>query len=480
MDFERDPLLPHMLSRLGPALAVGDVNGDGLQDVFAGGARGQGAALYLQQESGTFARAAVDAFDDDAGYEDVDAAFFDADGDGLLDLYVVSGGSHETSDTTIYQDRLYRNTGFGRFERAEVLPDMPVSGGVVAPHDFDGDGDLDLFVGGRVVPGRYPASPRSYLLENRDGRFVDVTPESIRYAGMVTSAVWADIDSDGTAELVLAGEWMPLRAFRFVEGDVHEITGEVGLDGTSGWWNVLLAHDWNADGRVDLLAGNRGLNHSLLASRERPVTIFADDFGYDGVVDPILTYEFDGRRYPVAWRDELLDQIPSLVREFSTYASFAGATVEEIFGEERLARALKLDAVEFATCLFENRGDGTFRKHRLPIEAQFAPVNDALVVDVNQDGMTDLLLAGNDYGARAQWGAYTAGRGTLLLNEGDMQFRALSPAESGFFTPGDVRRLALVSTGLGSLVLVAHSDDALSTFGVNYQVGPPVLASRMR
>ncbi len=477
VDFERDPLLPHMLSRLGPAVASGDVNRDGLTDLFVGGARGQSAVLYLQQRNGSFTRAVVAAFEDDAEYEDVDAEFFDADGDGLLDLYVVSGGSWEVDDTSVYQDRIYRNAGFGRFESADILPDMPVSGGTVAPHDFDGDGDVDLFVGGRLVPGSYPIAPRSYLLENRDGRFEDVTPAALGRIGMTTTAVWANLDGDDGEELVVTGEWMPIRAFRIAGGDAVEISDDAGFENTSGWWNTLLAHDWNGDGNVDLLAGNQGLNHTLTADEDHPVTLIADDFGYDDRIDPILIYEVDGRRYPVAWRDELLEQLPSLVRDFPTYSSYANATVEEIFGESRLADAYRLDAYEFATCLFENRGDGSFRKHRLPSEAQFAPVTGAAALDVNVDGLTDILLAGNDYTTRAQWGAHTAGRGSLLLNNGDMSFSALRPDESGFFARGDVRGLVVLPTQLGSLVVVANNDDALEAFGVNYLTSSPPVAS---
>jgi hypothetical protein len=293
---------------------------------------------------------------------------------------------------------------------------------------------------------------------------------------MVTSAVWADMDSNGADELIIAGEWMPIRAFRFDEGAPKEITDDAGLSRTSGWWNVLLAHDWNGDGHVDLLAGNRGLNHTLRADEDHPLTLIADDFGYDGAIDPIMVYQSGGKNYPVAWRDELLEQIPSLIRSFPDYATYANATIEDILGESRLAEALRLHAYEFETCVFENRGDGTLRKRMLPIEAQFSPVNGAVVLDVNVDGRTDILLAGNNYGSRAQWGAQTSGRGALLLNEGDLNFRSPSPGESGFFAPGDVRRLALLSTQLGSLVVVVNNDNGLETFGVNYQLGAPQLA----
>ncbi|MFQ5568938.1 MAG: VCBS repeat-containing protein [Rhodothermales bacterium] len=468
-DFEREPLLPHMLSRLGPALARADANRDGLVDLFVGGARGQPGALFLQQADGTFNAAPVEAFVEHRDYEDVDALFVDIDNDTDLDLYVVSGGNDEDRDASFYQDRLYLNNGFGRFSYdADRLPPMPGSGATVAAHDFDRDGDVDLFVGGRVHAGRYPLAPRSYLLENTGDRFTDVTAaasDRLVAPGMVTDALWQDLDGDGQAELLLGGEWMPIRVFRH-NGDrtFTEITDRAGFRKTDGWWNCLVARDLDDDGDLDLIAGNRGLNASMHAARQEPAAIHAADFDKNGSLDAIMSYYLQGRSYPVPSRDELLAQWPRLAKTYPTYAAYADATTEDLLSDEQRDAALTLYAYTFATSVFENQGDGTFRIRHLPVEAQFAPVNSVLSDDFNHDGRQDLLLAGNNRSVRPQWGAYDAGQGLLLLGRGDLSFEAVRAAESGFYAPGDVRYLALVPTRQGPLVVVANNDAEVTTF----------------
>ncbi|MEM1095583.1 MAG: VCBS repeat-containing protein, partial [Bacteroidota bacterium] len=293
-DLEREPLLPRRFSRQGPALAVADVNRDGLDDVFVGGAQDQAAQLYLQQLDATFKPAAVPAFATDASFEDVDALFFDADADGDMDLYIVSGGTART-DGAAYQDRLYLNSGFGGFTRApDALPELRTSGAVVAGHDWDGDGDTDLFVGGHVQPGRYPLPERSYLLENVGGTFADATERvapDLMAPGLVGDALWADLDGDSSAELVVAGEWMPIRVFQPTDGgSFAEVTSAFGFDGTTGWWRSLLAHDLDGDGDLDLLAGNRGLNTQMPA----PATLHAADFDANGQMESVMSYVWHG------------------------------------------------------------------------------------------------------------------------------------------------------------------------------------------
>ena len=469
VDFDREPLLPHLLSRLGPALARGDVNQDGLEDVFVGGAKGQPAALFLQQGDGFFAEVVLDAFVEHREYEDVDALFFDVDQDRDLDLYVVSGGNTEEGESPAYQDRLYINGGFGRLAyAADALPEINSSGSTVAAHDYDGDGDLDLFVGGRVLSGRYPYPPRSFLLENRGGQFADVTAEAsdaLLTPGMITDARWHDLDGDDAAELVLAGEWMPLRIFkRDSDGTFTETTDRAGLAQTGGWWNTLLAADLDGDGDTDLVAGNRGLNAQIRASGTEPASIDAADFDRNGAVDAVISSFIQGQSYPVAWRDELLAQVPELARTFPTYASYATATMDDVLTPSQRAEALHLDVYQAATTLFENLGDGTFRSKPLPLAAQVTPVHGILSEDFDGDGLLDLLMAGNNFGVRAQWGRDVAGQGVLLLGKGGLGFEAASASRSGFYTPGDVRKMILVRTQAGPLVVVAQNDDGLATF----------------
>src|SRR5690606_18006516 len=469
VDFRREPLLPHMHSRLGPPIASADVNGDRLVDVYVGGAAGQAGALYLQQADGSFRQLATEAFEADAPFEDVDAIFFDADGDGDPDLYVVSGGSHALSDDA-YVDRLYFNEGFGRFVSSDRLPPVAASGGAVAAYDFDGDGDIDLFVGGRVTPGRYPEAPRSFLLENKGGRFVDVTPDELKAPGMVTSAIWVDVHPgyEGN-ELVLAGVWMPIRIFHVgsdagdgVAARALELTERMGLEHTAGWWNIVRAADLDGDGDIDLVAGNRGLNHSLKATPQEPVSLIYGDFGRDGTIDPILTYSWKGERYPDPWRDELLDQIPSLRRRFPDYRSYAEATLEEVLTPDQLGAAGRLDAEVFATSIFMNDGGGRFERISLPIEAQFAPINAIVVLDVNLDQRPDLILAGNSSATCAQWGPQSAGHGPLLINQW-IGFASLSPTESGFYAGGDIRAMAAVNTSLGTLLVLTQNNSGVLT-----------------
>ncbi len=460
-DFEREPLLPHQLSRLGPALAVADVNRDGLDDVFFGGARDQPAALYFQQADGAFRRIPTPAFEAHARFEDVGALFFDADGDADLDLYVISGGAFADGEDAAYQDRLYLNGGFGAFTHApEALPPITASGGAVAAHDVDGDGDLDLFVGGRVLPGRYPMPPRSYLLENTGGRFVDATPEPLRHPGLVTSVVWADLDGDATAELILAGEWMPIRVFRYDDGAFTEHTAAAGLSDTGGWWSALAALDLDADGDLDLVAGNRGLNGVLRATPDQPARIHAADFDRNGSVDAVISHVVHGLRYPVASRDELLAQQPRLAIRFPTYAAYADATLDDLLTPEERARALVLEAHTFASVVLENRGNATFQVHPLPVEAQLAPVRAILPGDLDGDRLPELLLAGNDFTVRPQWGRQQSGRGVLLRNRGGLDFAPMPPEQSGLWLPGDVRRVAAARTPAGPLLLAAYNDAA--------------------
>ena len=465
-ELAREPLLPRLLSTEGPALASADVNGDGLDDLFLGGAMWHAGTLLLQRSDGTFRASAQPAFVADSVAEDVDAAFFDADGDGDQDLYVASGGNAFTIPAAPMRGRLYRNDGHGAFTRdLAALPELYDNGGCVAAADFDGDGHVDLFLGSRSVPGAYGRTPASRLLRN-DGRghFVDVTASlapGLAAAGMVTSAAWVDYDGDGRLDLAVVGEWMPVRLFHQEGGRLVERTREAGLDGTSGWWSSVTAADLNGDGTPDLVLGNLGLNSYVTASPAEPARLYVGDFGHDGAVEGILTFYKHGTSYPLAGRDELLRAFPSLRARYPTYAAFGAATIDSILPAADVAAATTLEARTFASAVALNRGRGRFALEPLPIEAQFAPVNASVAGDVDGDGRTDLLLGGNFYATPPMLGRYDASYGLLLHGIGDGRFVAVDMPRSGVEITGQVRRMRVLRTSAGPLIAVARNDDRL-------------------
>ena len=466
-DFHREPLMPHLLSAEGPPLAVGDVDGDGLDDIYVGGAKWQAGRLFLQQRDGTFRPSApVDrVFQADRLSEDVDAVFFDANGDGHPDLYVVSGGNEFWGDDAALQDRLYVNDGHGHFARDTLaLPRFSESGSCVVPGDFNGVGHLDLFVGRRAVARRYGLAPRSYLLENDGaGHFRDVTLDKapgLAQVGMVTAAAWVDYDHDGRLDLIVTGEWMAVRVFHNENGRLVDRTVEAGLAGTEGWWNSVSVADLNGDGRPDLVLGNLGLNSSLRASAAEPARMYVADFGHNGALEQILTVYKHGVSYPVAGRDELLALIPRLRERYPTYASFGAARVEDVFDAAELARATVREARVFASSVALNNGNGNFTLAPLPVEAQLAPIRAVLADDFDGDGRTDLLVAGNDYGFPPVLGRADASYGLQLRGTGDGRFSAVDPEQSGVVIDGQVRHMAWLRRADGSrVIVVARNND---------------------
>jgi len=467
LDTDREPLMPHLLSSEGPALAVADVNGDGLDDLYAGGAKWQPGRLFVQQRDGTFRAGDEPALAADSLAEDVDAAFFDADGDGHQDLYVVSGGAEFWGNAEALRDRLYLNDGRGHFRRATgALPDFFENGSCVVPGDFDGDGDVDLFVGSRLVSRGYGRTPASHLLRNDGaGRFADVTralAPALAEAGMVSSAAWVDSDGDGRLELVVAGEWMPVRVFRQENGRFVDRTAAAGLRGSEGWWNSVTAADLNGDGRTDLVLGNLGLNSYIKASAKEPARLYVHDFDRNGAVEQILTFSKHGVSYPLAGRDELVRLVPSLRSRYPSYASFGASQVESIFPASELRQAKVLTAHQFASSVALNGGNGTFTLRPLPTEAQFAPVYASMAEDFDGDGRTDLLLAGNLYGVPPMLGRYDASYGLLLRGTGDGRFTPVDMEESGVVIEGQARDVKpLRHASGGRLIVVARNGDRL-------------------
>ncbi|MBK7408160.1 MAG: VCBS repeat-containing protein [Saprospirales bacterium] len=468
-DYAREILLPHRMSSLGPCTASGDVNGDRLEDFFIGGSVGNAGVLYLQTADGSFVRSPSAPWTADQGQEDIHAHFFDADGDRDKDLYLVSGGNEFPEGSPQYQDRLYLNDGHGQFSKATgALPPMPVSGGVAKSGDFDGDGDLDLFVGGRQVPGKYGFPAKSFILRNDKGRFTDITAEvapELAEPGMVTDAQWLDWDKDGDLDLIVVGEWMPLSFFENTGGQLRNVTVEKGMENTAGWWNRIEKVDMDADGDTDLVVGNLGLNIKYKASEERPFRLFVKDFDANGTNDVYLGYyDSDGVCYPVRGRQCSSQQMPYISNEFKNYDAFAKAPIEQVLGD-RKEGALERACQIFETVYLENQGDGVYVLHKLPNAAQISPAFGIACYDWNNDGYVDIALTGNYYQREVETTRSDAGSGCLLLGDGKGNFQALPPFKSGLLAVGDARSSEIVFDRFAKpMLLVANNSSYVQVF----------------
>ncbi|PCJ95558.1 MAG: hypothetical protein COA50_10040 [Flavobacteriaceae bacterium] len=467
-DFDVQILLPHQLSKFGPSLAKADVNNDGLEDVFIGGASGKSAALYLQDETGSFNLSNSGFWKKESPYEDIDALFFDVNNDGFQDLYVVSGGNAYGVNDAHYLDRLYMNDGHGQFTKGAILNGAPISGSIVKAADFDGDGDLDLFVGGRHTPHQYPLPASSMLLKNENGRLVNVTniqAADFNDMGMVTDAVWVDFDADDDLDLIVVGEWMPITIFKNNEGQFIKEDNE-DLRNTVGWWFSIEMGDFDGDGDQDFIAGNLGLNYKYKTSIEKPFDVYYSDFDANGFGDIVLGYYNEEKHFPVRGFSCSAQQIPNLKMDIQKYDIFASLEMDEVYGAANLQEALHYKADTFASSYIENLGNGSFVVSTLPNEAQLSSINDILVDDFNKDGVLDILTIGNLFTSEIETPRNDAGTGNLLLGDGKGAFNAIPFVESGFFANKDAKKAITIEVNKQKLIVVANNNDRLQSFAL--------------
>jgi hypothetical protein len=472
-DFANEPLLPHKNSNLGPCSAVGDVNNDGLMDLFVGNATGEKARLLLQTAEGQFVPIAG-PWENDRIHEDTGCILFDFDGDGDLDLYVVSGGNDPSKESKYFQDRLYYNES-GAFKKVRNLPSITSSGKVVLPLDYDQDGDLDLFVGGRIIPGHYPFAPESIVLENMGGtnnlltfkRLQTSKLGGIKNIGLVTAAQWDHLDNDGNAELIITGEWMGIEIYNYNRGSFVRVSEKFELENLTGWWRSLEVLDVDNDGDKDIVAGNLGLNYKYKSSEEHPFFIYANDFDDNGSTDIVLSYEKKGKMLPLRGRQCSSEQVPDIAKRFETFESFAEASLGQIYGDHMLKEALHYEANTFEHTWFEN-DNGSLIAHSLPRLSQISSIEAIEPFDYNGDEFPDLIVAGNLFSAEVETTRNDASFGLVLVGVGKEGFKAVPTSQSGLIVKGEVKEIHEIQSGNGQRVFFfAKNNEEIALWGLN-------------
>ena len=470
VDFDRDRLLYHMRSTEGPKLDIGDVNNDGLMDFYIGGAKNSAGKLFLNIGQNKYKSSNADLFEKDKQSEDSQVVFFDTDNDGDLDLYVSSGGVEYSSSSYALFDRLYINDGFGEFTRSsQLLPTSnPESTSVVIPNDFDNDGDIDLFVGIRLKPGSIGVPQNGYILENNGkGEYKDVTLElapGMIGLGMITDAKWADFDNDDDYDLIIVGEWMGIKLFENDNSNFTDISKDVGLKNTSGWWNRIVSSDIDNDGDIDFIVGNHGLNSRFKASVEAPISCYVNDFDNNGSIEQIVCNYNEGKSYPLVLRHDLIKQLPHLKKKYVYYTNYKGQTIEDVFTEKELEGSIVHEVTMLESVLLINNGDASFKIKPLPTESQFAPIYAISASDFDKDGVVDLVLGGNLYNVKPEIGSYDASYGQFLKGTGNGDFTVFSMGESGFFLDGEIRDFKIISHKQNDLLLVSKNNSTVDFY----------------